>query len=163
MSGKGTPATVVVSAAGIVHRLHEYAHEPTAESYAHEASQALNVEAARVHKTLVIVVRRDPRDDLLVAVVPADATCDLKAVAIAVGARKAEMADQRDAQRSTGYVLGGISPLGQRQPLTTLIDEDAQLFDTIFVSGGRRGLEIELAAEDLATLTKASFAPIAKR
>jgi Cys-tRNA(Pro)/Cys-tRNA(Cys) deacylase len=160
MSGKGTPATQVVSTAGIVYRLHEYAHDPSAESYAHEASQALDIEPARVHKTLVIVVKRDPRDELLVAVVPADSTCDLKAVAMAAGARKADLADPRDAQRSTGYVLGGISPLGQRQPLTTFIDEEAQLWDTIYVSGGRRGLEIELRAQDLATLTRGTFAPL---
>jgi Cys-tRNA(Pro)/Cys-tRNA(Cys) deacylase len=163
MSGKGTPATHVVSSAGIVYRIHEYAHDPSAESYAHEASQALDIEPARVHKTLVIAVKRDPRDELVVAVVPADATCDLKAVAVAAGARKADLADPRDAQRSTGYVLGGISPLGQRQPLTTLIDEEAQLWDTIYVSGGRRGLEIELSAQDLATLTRGTFAPLAKR
>ncbi len=163
MSGKGTPATLAATSAGIAHRLHEYLHDPTAVSYAHEASAALKVEPARVHKTLVLAVKGDPRDELIVAVVPSDASCDLKLVASALGARRAEMADQKDAQRSTGYVLGGISPLGQRQSLRTLIDEDAQLWDTVFVSGGRRGLEIELSPTDLAALTGGVFVPLGKR
>ncbi len=163
MSGRQTPATAAAAHGGITHKLHEYIHDPAAASYAHEASLALDVDPARVYKTLLVIVKGDPRDELVVAVVPSDSTCDLKVLAVTLGARRAEMAGQRDAQRATGYVLGGISPLGQRQRHRTLIDEDAQLWDTIFVSAGRRGLEIELAPDDLAALTGAMFAPLAKR
>ncbi len=163
MSGKGTPATAAVTKAAVPHQFHEYTHDPASTSYAHEASLALNIEPGRVHKTLVVSIKGEQRDELVVAVVPSNASCDMKLVASAVGARRAEMADHKDAQRSTGYVLGGISPLGQRQRLRTLIDEDAQLWETVFVSGGRRGLEIELSPADLATLTGATFVAIAKR
>ncbi len=160
MGAKATPATVAAIAAGISFRMHEYEHQPGADSYALEASDALGIEPARIHKTLVL---KADSGRLVVAVVPADASCDLKAVAGAVGAKRMDMADPKEAQRSTGYVLGGISPLGQRQRLVTVIDEDAQLWETIFVSAGRRGLEIELTAADLAELTGAVFASIAKR
>jgi Cys-tRNA(Pro)/Cys-tRNA(Cys) deacylase len=160
MGAKATPATDAATVAGISFRMHEYDHKPGAVSYALEASDALEIEPARIHKTLVL---QTDAGMLVVAVVPADASCDVKAVAMAAGAKRAEMADPKAAQRSTGYVLGGISPLGQRQRLATVIDEDAQLWETIFVSAGRRGLEIELAAADLATLVSGTFAPIAKR
>jgi Cys-tRNA(Pro)/Cys-tRNA(Cys) deacylase len=163
MSGKGTPATLVVAEAGVTHRLHEYAHDPAAASYGLEASEALGIEAARVHKTLVVTVERNGRWELAVGVVPVDAQLDLKAVATALGAKRADMAKAGDAERTTGYVLGGISPLGQRKTLPTVIDEDAMLHETIFVSAGRRGLEIELAADALCALTNAVYAPIAKR
>jgi Cys-tRNA(Pro)/Cys-tRNA(Cys) deacylase len=163
MSGRGTPATQILAASGFAHRLHEYVHDPATTSYAYEASEALGVDAARVHKTLVVSVAGDRRSELFVAIVPADATCDLKAFAAVIGVRRVEMADPKVAQRATGYVVGGISPIGQRQQLSTVIDEDAQLWDTVFVSGGRRGLDIELAPLDLATLTRARFAAIAKR
>ena len=154
---------MVVADAGVTHQLHEYAHDPSAESYGSEAAQALGVEPARVHKTLVVTVERNGRWELAVGVVPVDAQLDLKAVATALGAKRADMAKVADVERSTGYVLGGISPLGQRKALPTVIDEDAMLHDTIFVSGGRRGLEIELVADALCALTKAVYAPIAKR
>jgi Cys-tRNA(Pro)/Cys-tRNA(Cys) deacylase len=160
MGTKVTPATDAATAGGISFRMHEYDHQPGVASYALEASAALQVEPARIHKTLVL---KTDTGALVIAVVPADASCDVKAVAAVVGAKRAEMADPKAAQRSTGYVLGGISPLGQRQSLVTVIDEDAQLWDTIFVSAGRRGLEIELSAADLCSLTGALFAPIAKR
>ncbi len=163
MSGKGTPATLVVADAEVVHRLHEYAHDPGAASYGLEASEALGIEAARVHKTLVVTVERNGRWELAVGVVPVDTQLDLKAVATALGAKRADMAKALDAERTTGYVLGGISPLGQRRALPTVIDEDAMLHETIFVSAGRRGLEIELAADALCSLTNAVYAPIAKR
>ena len=163
MSGKGTPATLATQAAHIVCTLHEYTHDPAAVSFGTEAADALGVDAARVHKTLVAVVARGPRPELVVAVVPVDAQLDLKALAEAVGAKRAELAPRADAERATGYVVGGISPLGQRRALTTVIDADATGFDTVYVSGGRRGLEIELAAADLAALTNATFAPLAKR
>ncbi len=154
---------MVVADAGVTHRVHEYAHDPSAESYGSEAAQALGVEPARVHKTLVVTVERNGRWELAVGVVPVDAQLDLKALATALGAKRADMAKATDAERSTGYVLGGISPLGQRKALATVIDEDAILHDTIFVSAGRRGLEIELAADVLRALTNALYAPIAKR
>lgn len=163
MSGKGTPATLVVAEAGVAHQLHEYSHDPAAASYGLEAAEVLGIEAARVHKTLVLTVERNGRWELAVGVVPVDAQLDLKALATALGAKRADMATATDAERSTGYVLGGISPLGQRKALATVIDEDAILHDTIFVSAGRRGLEIELTADVLCTLTNAVFAPIAKR
>ncbi len=154
---------MVVADAGVTHRVHEYAHDPSAESYGSEAAQALGVEPARVHKTLVVTVERNGRWELAVGVVPVDAQLDLKALATALGAKRADMAKATDVERSTGYVLGGISPLGQRKALATVIDEDAILHDTIFVSAGRRGLEIELAADVLRALTNALYAPIAKR
>jgi Cys-tRNA(Pro)/Cys-tRNA(Cys) deacylase len=154
---------MVVADAGVAHHLHGYAHDPSAESYGSEAAQALGVEPARVHKTLVLTVERNGRWELAVGVVPVDAQLDLKAVATALGAKRADMAKVADVERSTGYVLGGISPLGQRKALPTVIDEDAMLHDTIFVSGGRRGLEIELVADALCALTNAIYAPIAKR
>jgi Cys-tRNA(Pro)/Cys-tRNA(Cys) deacylase len=163
VSGKGTPATLAVAEAGVAHQLHEYAHDPGAASYGLEAAVALGIEPARVHKTLVVTVERNGRWELAIGVVPVDAQLDLKAVATALGAKRADMAKAMDAERSTGYVLGGISPLGQRKALPTVIDEDAMLHETIFVSAGRRGLEIELAADALCTLTNAVYAPIAKR
>ena len=163
MSGKGTPATLVVAEAGIAHSLHEYAHDPAADSYGSEAAQALGVEPARVHKTLVVTVERNGRWELAVGVVPVDAQLDLKAIATALGVKRADMAKAADVERSTGYVLGGISPLGQRKALRTVIDEDAMLHDTIFVSAGRRGLEIELTANALYELTDAVYSSIAKR
>jgi Cys-tRNA(Pro)/Cys-tRNA(Cys) deacylase len=163
MTGKGTPATIAAEQGGVVFNIHEYAHDPLAQSYGREAVDALGLEAARVHKTLIASIERTPRHELVVAVVPVDAQLDLKALAFAVDAKRAEMAKAIDAERSSGYVLGGISPLGQRKPLTTVIDEHAMLFETIFVSAGRRGLEIELAPDDLLHLTNATYAPIAKR
>jgi Cys-tRNA(Pro)/Cys-tRNA(Cys) deacylase len=163
MSSKGTLAVEAANAAGVSFRLHEYRHDPDAESYALEASDALGIDPAQVHKTLILMLERVPRPELVVAVVPADSSCDLKAAATALGFKRADMADPKEAQRSSGYVLGGISPLGQRQALRTVIDEDAQLWDTIFVSAGRRGLEIELSPTDLSSLTNAVFASIAKR
>jgi Cys-tRNA(Pro)/Cys-tRNA(Cys) deacylase len=163
VSGKGTPAIDAVTAAGVWHRIHEYVHDPAVTSYALEAAQALDTDPARIHKTLVLLVDRPTRPELVVAVVPADASCDVKQLAIAVGAKKADLADPTLAQRTTGYVVGGISPLGQRKQLTTVIDEEAQLWDSIFISAGRRGLDLELRAADLALLTNAVFAPIAKR
>ena len=163
MSGKGTPATKAAAAAGVVHEIHEYEHDRAAASFGSEAAIALGMAPGRVHKTLLAAVERTGRTELVVAVVPVDAQLDLKALALAVGAKKADMAKPSDAERTTGYVVGGISPLGQRKRLTTVIDADATQHATVFVSAGRRGLEIELAATDLASLTDATFAPIATR
>ena len=163
VSGKGTPATRVLDRASIVYRVHEYEHDPSVTNFGREAADALGVDIALVHKTLLVRIDRNGRPEFVVGVVPVDATLDLKAIAAAVGVKKAEMANPGDAERVTGYVLGGISPLGQRRSLTTVIDEDAQIYDTIFVSGGRRGLDLQLAGVDLARLTGGIFAAIATR
>ena len=155
-----TPAINAAKNAGIVYRIHEYEHDPGATSYGLEAAEKLGVEPDRVFKTLVAEL-----DDgrLAVGVVPVAASLNLKALAAALGARRAEMADMRDAERSTGYVAGGISPLGQKKRLATVLDESAADFPTIYVSAGRRGLEIEVSADDLARVTGGRFAALARR
>jgi Cys-tRNA(Pro)/Cys-tRNA(Cys) deacylase len=158
MSGKGTPATIALAKAGIEARTQSYAHDPKAESYGLEAAEALNLDPARVFKTLVAQVD----GTLTVAIVPVEHQLDLKALAAAAKGKRAEMAKVADAERATGYVAGGISPLGQRKQLPTVIDASALEHPTIHVSGGRRGLEIELAASDLQRLTRATVAPIAR-
>ncbi|EGJ78124.1 putative transcriptional regulatory protein [Streptomyces sp. Tu6071] len=154
----GTPATVALARAGTSYVLHAYAHDPAHPSYGEEAAEALGVTPDRVFKTLVAEVD----GSLTVAVVPVAGTLDLKALATAAGGKRAVMADPAAAERTTGYVRGGISPLGQRRPLPTVIDDSAAAHATICVSAGRRGLEVELAPEDLATLTKAVLAPIGR-
>ena len=158
MSGRGTPATVAAERAGVQFRTHEYSHDPTAQSYGDEAAAALGQSTDRVFKTLVADV--DGR--LVVAVVPVSQQLDLKALAAAAGGKRAAMADPLLAQRATGYVVGGISPIGQRKRLATVVDESASAFDTVYVSAGRRGLEIELAPGDLVALTQATVAAIAR-
>ena len=137
---------------------HTYAHDPKHESYGLEAAEALGLDPAAVFKTLVA----DVDGKLTVAIVPVEHQLDLKALARAVDGKKAQMADVKHAERTTGYVAGGISPLGQRKALPTVIDVSAQLHATIHVSGGRRGFEIELAPGDLAALTSATFARIVR-
>jgi Cys-tRNA(Pro)/Cys-tRNA(Cys) deacylase len=154
----GTPATVALTKAQIAFRTHEYEHDPAAGSYGAEAAELMGVDPARLFKTLVADV--DGR--LTVAVVPVSGSLDLKALASAVGGKKAAMADPAAAERSSGYVLGGISPLGQRRQLPTVVDASALGFETVFCSGGRRGLEIELAPADLVKLTGAVTAPIGR-
>jgi Cys-tRNA(Pro)/Cys-tRNA(Cys) deacylase len=146
MSARETPATRAAREAGIPFELHEYEHDPRADSYALEAATALGLDPDRVFKTLVVT--RD--DELAVCIVPAGEKLHLQALG-----KRAAMAPTDRAERVTGYVAGGISPLGQRRPLPTLVDEWAMVHDTIFVSGGRRGLEIELAPADLVALTRA--------
>jgi Cys-tRNA(Pro)/Cys-tRNA(Cys) deacylase len=146
MAGRETPATRAAKAAAVAFTVHEYRHDPRAQSYAGEAAEALGLDPRRVFKTLVVSVA----DDLAVAIVPAAEQLDLRAIG-----KRAVMADTARAQRVTGYVAGGISPLGQRRRLTTYVDERALEHDTIFVSAGRRGLEIELAPADLVALTSA--------
>ena len=153
----GTPATAALAAAGVPFTLHPYTHDPAAESYGMEAAEVLGVDPARVFKTLMV----DVEGRLAVGIVPVSGTLDLKAIAAALGSKKASMADPKAAERRTGYVLGGISPLGQRQSSPTVLDESALTHSTILVSGGRRGLDIELAPEDLLRLSKAQIAPIA--
>lgn len=152
-----TPAIELVRKAGIAHQLHEYDHDPKSESYGTEAAEKLGLDPDRVFKTLVV---ETDAGELVVAIVPVSTSLNLKRVAKAAGAKKVAMADKQKVQRTTGYVLGGVSPLGQKKALKTVIDESAQAFDTIHVSAGRRGLEIELAPADLASLTRASFATI---
>jgi Cys-tRNA(Pro)/Cys-tRNA(Cys) deacylase len=144
--------------AGVVHTVHPYDHDPRAASYGLEAAEVLGVDPARVLKTLMADV--DGR--LVVAVVPVSGRLDLKALARASGARRAEMADPARAERATGYVVGGISPLGQRRPHDTVVDSSALDHDTVLVSAGRRGLDVELAPADLVVLTSATTAPIAQ-
>lgn len=152
-----TPAIELARKAGIAHQLHEYDHDPKSESYGTEAAEKLGLDPDRVFKTLVV---ESDAGELVVAIVPVSTSLNLKRVAKAAGAKKVAMADKQKVQRTTGYVLGGVSPLGQKKALKTVIDESAQAFDTIHVSAGRRGLEIELAPADLASLTRASFAVI---
>ena len=159
MAGTGTPATVLLATQKVEHRVHTYAHRG-GQAYgpeAAEAAEALGLEPARVFKTLVAEVD----GTLTVGVVPVSATLDLKALAAAVGGKRARMADVAAAERATGYVAGGISPLGQKKRLRTVVDASAEPLPTLFCSGGRRGLEVELAPADLARLTGATFAPIA--
>jgi Cys-tRNA(Pro)/Cys-tRNA(Cys) deacylase len=157
-AGAGTPATVALVAAGVAYTVHPYAHDAAAASYGEEAAAALRVSTSRVFKTLVAEV--DTR--LVVAVVPVAGSLDLKALAAAVGGKRASMADVAIAERTTGYVAGGISPVGQRRPLPTVIDSSALRHPTIYVSGGRRGLDVQLSASDLIAMTNAITAPIAK-
>lgn len=155
----GTPALVALDAAEVAHSVHPYEHDPASGlGYGLEAAQVLGVDPGRVFKTLVASVD----GTLTVAVVPVTGQLDLKALAHAVGGKKAAMAEQAAAERATGYVAGGISPLGQRQRLRTVVDVTAQDHATVFVSGGRRGLDVELAPTDLVGLTGAVVAPIAR-
>jgi Cys-tRNA(Pro)/Cys-tRNA(Cys) deacylase len=154
----GTPATVALTAAGVDFTLHAYEHDPAHPSYGDEAAEAMGVSPDRVFKTLVA----DVDGSLVVAVVPVAGSLDLKALATAVGGKRAAMADPAAAERTTGYVRGGISPLGQRKKLRTVLDASAAAHATICVSAGRRGLEVELAPDDLAKLTDAVSAPVAR-
>ena len=146
MAGRETPAVRAARTAGVAFTLHEYAHDPRADSYGMEAVEALGLDEARVFKTLVV----DRAGTLTVCIVPAAAQLDLGALG-----KKAAMAPVPRAEKVTGYVAGGISPLGQRRALPTLVDETALEHETVYVSAGRRGLEIELAPGDLVALTRA--------
>ncbi|MET8626725.1 Cys-tRNA(Pro) deacylase [Kitasatospora sp. NPDC004669] len=156
--GQGTPATVALETAAVAFTVHAYEHDPAAASYGGEAAEALGVAPERVYKTLVA----DVDGTLTVGVVPVAGQLDLKALAAAVGGKRAAMADPAAAERSSGYVLGGISPLGQRRPLRTVVDASALGHLTVYVSAGRRGLEVELAPADLIALTRAHTAEIAR-
>ncbi|MFI7411711.1 Cys-tRNA(Pro) deacylase [Streptomyces sp. NPDC049627] len=154
----GTPATVALTAAGVSYTVHSYDHDPSHPSYGEEAAEAMGVSPDRVFKTLVA----DVDGNLTVAVVPVAGQLDLKALASAVGGKRATMADPALAERTTGYVRGGISPLGQRKKLPTVLDASASGHTTICVSAGRRGLEVELSPDDLTDLTNATLAPIGR-
>lgn len=154
----GTPATTALTRLGLAFELHPYDHDPAAASYGLEAAAALSVPPAQVFKTLLV----SGDSGLAVGVVPVDQQLDLKAVAAALGLKKVAMAQPAEAERSTGYVVGGISPVGQRRVLRTVIDSSALGFDRVYVSGGRRGLDLSLSPADLVTATKAQVAPIAR-
>ncbi|MFC5178909.1 Cys-tRNA(Pro) deacylase [Nocardioides taihuensis] len=155
----GTPATVALTAAGVAFELRPYDHDPRAESYGLEAAEALGVAPERVFKTLVAAVD----GELTVAVVPVSGLLDLKALARALGGSRATMADPAAAQRATGYVVGGISPVGQRRRLPTVVDATALEHPTVLVSAGRRGLDLEIAPADLVAVTGAITGPISRR
>lgn len=152
-----TPGINLARKHKITHRVHEYEHDPASESYGAEAADKLGVPGARVFKTLVV---RLDGGELAVAVIPVSSQLSMKRIAKTFGAKKAAMADKPDVERTTGYILGGVSPLGQRKRLRTAIDAAASDFPTIYVSAGRRGLEIELAPEDLEKLTGGLFADL---
>ncbi|WP_067581742.1 Cys-tRNA(Pro) deacylase [Endozoicomonas ascidiicola] len=154
-----TPAINLLKKAKANFKVHQYDHDPDSHSYGEEAVEKMGQDANQVFKTLL--VKLDGRQ-LAVAVVPVAGMLDLKAMAAACGAKKAVMAEQPEAERSTGYLFGGISPLGQKKRLPTVVNSTADSFETIFISAGRRGLEVELAAENLLKLTSGSFAAISK-
>ncbi|MCL1981061.1 MAG: Cys-tRNA(Pro) deacylase [Proteobacteria bacterium] len=154
-----TPAINAAQKAGIPYRIHEYTHDAGSPSYGEEAAHKLQIKPDRVFKTLVVEI---DNQQFAAGIVPVSRQLDLKRMARALNTKKAAMATAHDAERMTGYVLGGISPLGQKKRLATIIDGSAATFATIFVSGGRRGLELELAPADLARLTGARFAAINK-
>ena len=159
MAGRGgTRATEQLAQLAIEHTVHRYRHDPRHPSYGHEASEALGVRPERVFKTLVA----DVDGQLTVGVVPVSGSLDLKALAAAVGGRKAAMADRVQAERSSGYVTGGIAPIGLRKRLPVVVDESALAYPTVFCSAGQRGLEIELAPADLIKAAGARVASIAR-
>lgn len=152
----GTPATAALTRAGVPYTLHPYAHASEQRHFGDEAAAALDVDPRRIFKTLMA----DAGAELVVAVVPVPGHLDLKALAVVVGTKKAALAEPAAATRSSGYVLGGISPLGQRTHLRTVVDSSAEDFPTVYVSAGRRGLQVELAPADLVRLTDATLAPV---
>lgn len=154
-----TPALNLLKKVRAAHRVHSYEHDPKAASYGLEAAEKLGLEPAQVFKTLLAA---SEKGELLVAVVPVVGSLDLKALAQAAGVKKVDMAPIDAAQRATGYLVGGISPLGQKKRLRTFIDNSARNFSTVYVSAGRCGLEVELSAEILAEHTQAQFADIGR-
>ncbi len=149
---------VTLAAAGIDFTVHAYEHDPRSSSYGLEAAQALGLDPDQVLKTLVAVVDGDP----VVAIVPVSTTVDLKRLAAAHGGRRCELAEPANAERLTGYVVGGISPIGQRRQLPTYVEETAGLHEIVYVSGGRRGLDLGLSPDDLLAVTWGTFADLAR-
>ncbi|MCP4341070.1 MAG: Cys-tRNA(Pro) deacylase [Desulfobulbaceae bacterium] len=152
-----TPAINAAKKQKIVYKVHQYSHDPGHDSYGKEAAEKLGIAEERVYKTLVVQL---DKGSLTVAIIPVSSMLSMKQIAKAAGAKKAVMAEKELVVKTTGYVLGGVSPLGQKKRLVTVIDSSAKTFSTIFVSAGRRGLEIELKPADLAALTTATFAEI---
>lgn len=153
----GTPATALLAKLGIAYRTFSYVHDPSAEHYGMEAAEKLSADPDRVFKTLMV----DVGSQLAVAVIPVSRTLNLKAMGAACGSKRAVMADRAAAERRTGYVVGGISPLGQRHRSPLVLDESALAYEAILISGGRRGLEIELAPADLLAATGGTTAALA--
>ena len=153
-----TPAVTALERLGLAFRVLEYEHDPRSEAYGSEAAEALELDPHAVFKTLL--ARLEP-DELVVALVPVTASLDLKALARAAGAKRAAMAAPADAERATGYVVGGISPLGQRRTLRAFVDETVTILDQCYVSGGRRGLELALAPDDLVAAISANVSDLA--
>lgn len=156
MTGKATPATKVLDRAGVRYRLHEYRAQQPASSYGAAAADALRIDAARMFKTLVAEVD----GTLCIGVVPVPAQLSLKALAVAAGGKRARMAEREAAQRATGYVQGGIAPLGHRRSIGVIVDESAWTFETVYCSAGRRGLSLELAPRDLVRVASARTATL---
>jgi Cys-tRNA(Pro)/Cys-tRNA(Cys) deacylase len=154
----GTPATVALEKAGITFTVHAYDHDPRSASYGLEAADALGLDPDAVFKTLLAEVD----GELVVAVVPVSGQLDLKALASAVGGKRAAMADPAVAERTTGYVVGGISPIGQRRRLRTVVDESASARPAVYVSGGRRGVDLGLDPADLVRVLDAQVARIGR-
>jgi Cys-tRNA(Pro)/Cys-tRNA(Cys) deacylase len=159
MAAQATRATVALTKQSVEFRVHAYDHDPRAAGYGTEAVERLGLDPHRTFKTLLAAAG----DRLVVGVVPVSAMLDLKALAAAAGMKSLTMADAAVAERATGYVIGGISPIGQQRRLPTFIDESATAFDTVFCSAGRRGLEVELAPDDLRRAVDGTFAAIARR
>lgn len=155
-SAASTPAMVALTQAGVAFAVHEYHHDPDETAFGEEAAKALRLDPERVFKTLVA----DVDGQLVVGIVPVSGQLNLKALAAAVGGKRAAMADPKAVERTTGYVLGGVSPIGQRKALPTVVDDTAITYSTVFVSGGRRGLDLELKPQDLIAATNARTAPI---
>ena len=156
----GTPAIVMLNAAGVVFTVAEFHHEPGECGYGQVAAEALGIQPERVFKTLVATLTNQDGVEHVVGIVPVSGQLSLRGLATALGGRRAEMCPASLAQRLTGYVVGGISPFGQKKRLRTAIDETCLLFDTVFVSGGKRGLDIEIAPDDLVAVLDAVIAPI---
>ena len=153
-----TPATAALTARQIAFSVHAYEHDPRERSFGLEAARRLGLDPQTVFKTLLTLVDDEP----VVAIVPVSTTLDLKALATAAGGRRAVVMPPADAERLTGYVVGGISPIGQKRQCRTFVDETAVLFETVYVSGGRRGLDLGLAPDDLVAVTGGGYAPIAR-
>lgn len=152
-----TPGISEAKKSKIIHIVHEYSHDESSESYGLEAAEKMGVPEERVFKTLVVAL---DNKELAIGVIPVSSMLSMKLIAKTAGAKKAAMAEKSDVERSTGYVLGGVSPLGQKKRLKAIIDSSAKNFSTIYVSAGRRGLEIELSPDDLARLTSGVLAEI---
>lgn len=153
-----TPATVALTARQVPFTVHAYEHDPRERSFGLEAARRLGLDPQRVFKTLLTLVDDEP----IVGIVPVSATLDLKSLAQVIGGRRAAVMPPADAERLTGYIVGGISPIGQKRACRTVIDETAMLFDTVYVSGGRRGLDLGIAPDDLLAVTGGAYAAIAR-